>query len=725
MKIRKRNGLLVELDSSKIKNAIKKAMVEVGEVCENNLELCTKIVSEMCYDNIEVETIQDNVVKTLLGLGLSNVANQYISYRAIQSYKREMSLKRLYDKMGDIVEFGDDENSNKNYKLPSVKRDTIAGEYFRNKLFEVLPSEIAQAHKNKAIHWHDSDVDPKLTNCCLFNIYDMLKNGTRVTNADIEQPNSVGTAMNVAMQIMASISASQYGGVSLPNFNEVFAEYAKKNFVKNFLEFYEFMYSSKYDDVLDIDSSNHELENRYNKIYNKAKAKTKKEIYDACQLFEYQTNSILGSASQTPFSTITFNIPTSWESEEIISSYLEVRMKGLGKKGTIAIFPKLSMIVVDGYNLKEGDKYYWLLEKASKCIAKTYYPDILNYSKEDYDSGKYYARMGCRSRVNHDYKDCGIYQQYSRFNYGVVTLNLPQIALKSLEKEDKINEFFKELNSFGYDIIKKSLEQRYNFVSKLKAKESPILFQYGGIARLNPDDTIESLLKTDRASVSYGYIGIDDCVRILTNDEENISTEKGHSLGLEIMRTLCNQVKTMKEETGLPISLYGTPAEASIYSLWKADFENFKDIMPEWLIKREYYTNSFHYSSELPIESFNKIEVESEFTKMSNGGNISYVENSGKILNNKAIIELIQYANKCGTEYFAINTISDVCYKCGYTGEIKYHEESSSYECPHCGNKDGREMKVQRRSCGYISNYNITHAVKGRMKEIKNRAKHL
>lgn len=559
MKIRKRNGKMVEFDGSKIENAIRKAMNEVGVMSEENLNMCCKIVSEMCYDGIDVESIQDNVVKTLLGLGLSDVANHYISYRAVQSYKREMALKRLYDKMGDIIEFGDNENSNKNYKLPSVKRDTVAGEYFRNKLFEILPKNIADAHRNKAIHWHDSDVDPKLSNCCLFNIEDMLRNGTRVTNADIEQPNSVGTAMNVAMQIMASISASQYGGVSLPNFNEVFSEYAKKNFTKNFLEFYEFMYGCNYEDDLEIDSSNSVLEEKYKRVFDKTKSKTKKDIYDACQLFEYQTNSILGSASQTPFSTITFNIPTSWESEEIISSYLDVRMKGLGKKGTIAIFPKLSMIVVDGYNLKEGDKYYWLLEKASKCIAKTYYPDILNYSKEDYDSGRYFARMGCRSRVNHDYKENGKYQQYSRFNYGVVTLNLPQIALKSLREENCIDAFFRELNTFGYNIIKESLEQRYKFVSKLQAKEAPILFQHGGIARLNPEDTIERLLKTDKASVSYGYIGIDDCVRILSNDEENISTEKGHQLGIKIMNTLCDQVRKMKEETGLPISLYGTP----------------------------------------------------------------------------------------------------------------------------------------------------------------------
>lgn len=431
---------------------------------------------------------------------------------------------------------------------------------------------------------------------------------------------------------------------------------------------------------------------------------------------------------QTPFSTITFNVPTSWESEQIISSYLDVRMKGLGGKGVTAIFPKLSMIVVDGYNLKETDPYYWLLEKASKCIAKTYYPDILNYSKEEYDNGIYYARMGCRSRVNHEYQENGKYQQYGRFNYGVVTLNIPQIALKTLRKSnkesDRMTEFFNILNTFGYDIMKKSLLQRYEFVKNLKAKEAPILFQYGGIARLHPEETIEPFLKSDKASVSYGFLGIDDCVRILTDDKENISTKLGRTLGLRIMQEIRKQADEIKKETGLPVSVYGTPAEASIYNLWKEDRKNFDDVMPQWLKDREYYTNSFHFSSELPIDSFDKIELESKFIPYCNGGNISYVENSGKAINNLAIIELIQYAYKCGTQYFAINTITDVCYKCGYTGEITYDEKTASYKCPHCGNTDGREMKVQRRSCGYISNYNITHGVKGRMKEIHNRAKH-
>lgn len=313
MKIQKRNGKIVDYDGSKIIGAVNKAIAEVGSTDNNISTIVEEIVKLHCKDMITVEEIQDLVVKTLLGLGVHDIANHYISYRAIRSHERKITLENLYNRMTDIVEFGDDENSNKNYKLPSVKRDTIAGEYFRSKLFDLLPKHIAYAHKTKAIHWHDSDVDVKLTNCSLINIEDMLKNGTRITNADIETPKSVGTAMNIAMQIMASVSASQYGGVSLPNFNEVFAEYAKKNFAKNFVKAYNanqgllegtdsYIGKDTFEQLtrLKIESSNESLEKAFPTAYAIAKQWTKKEIYDACQLFEYQTNSILGSASQTP-----------------------------------------------------------------------------------------------------------------------------------------------------------------------------------------------------------------------------------------------------------------------------------------------------------------------------------------------------------------------------------------------------------------------------------------
>lgn len=310
--------------------------------------------------------------------------------------------------------------------------------------------------------------------------------------------------------------------------------------------------------------------------------------------------------------------------------------------------------------------------------------------------------MACRSRVNHDYKDNGKYQHFGRFNFGVVTLNLPHIALQSLknDRENCIEEFFKILNTQGYDIIKKGVLKRYENVRKLKAKKAPILFQYGAIARLQPEETVEKLLKSDKASVSYGFLGIEDCVRILTNNKENITTEKGKELGLKIAQTIYNQSLKMKEETGLPVSVYGTPAEASIHTLFQKDLKIFKDVMPEWLLKREYYTNSFHFSSELPIDAFDKIDTEAQFIKYCNGGNIMYVENSGKIINNQAIIELIKYAHDKGIEYFAVNTVSDVCFECGYTGEISYDVNTAKYKCPHCGNEDGMRMKIQRRSCG-------------------------
>lgn len=721
MYIVKRDGRKVDFDPTKIAKAIEKAASQVGETVDENVieRIAAKVKSGM-----SVEKIQDLVVRGLINTKFKNVGIAYIEHRSIRNYERLKAAEGILKRMGDIVDFGDNENSNKNYQLPSVIRDTIAGEYFRNKIFKMLNPIVAKAHRDKAIHWHDSDVDPKLTNCCIFDIKDMLENGTRVTNADIEQPKSVGVAMNVAMQIMASISASQYGGVSLPEFNEVFAEYAKMNFKKNFLDYCDLLHSKEPTLNLDfrISSDNKELEDKYPRVFKKAKEKTKKDIYDACQTFEYQTNSILGSASQTPFSTITFSIPTSWESETIMDSYLDVRMKGLGERGIIAIFPKISMIVVDGYNLRKDDPYYYLREKASKCIAKTYYPDVLNYSKEEYDAGRYYARMGCRSRVNHEYVENGSPVRMGRFNYGVVTNNLVHYALQSNGDFDK---FIDLIQGKSREIMKLALMERYRFVSQLKAKEAPILFQYGGISRLEPEETIAPLLKTDKASVSYGFIGVDDCVRVLTGNKENISTELGFNLGMEIMKTISNEAKILKEETGLPVSLYGTPAEAGIHTMFQRDLELFGDVMPNWLKDRGYYTNSFHFSSELPIDAFDKIDIEAQLLQYSNGGNISYVENSGKVQNSEAIMELMEYAYDAGTQYFAVNTVSDVCYKCGFVGEIEYNEDTANYKCPHCGNTDGRDMKVQRRSCGYISNYNITHAVKGRMKEIKNRFKHV
>lgn len=505
-------------------------------------------------------------------------------------------------------------------------------------------------------------------------------------------------------------------GTSIADFNELLAVYAKKNFRKNFIDAIEFYnvlekdYETTEEAVIELEklcgeisSDNEKLEKGNPDVFAWVKKKTDKDIYDACQTFEYQTNSLTNS-NQTPFVTITMTIPTSWESERVILNYFKVRQGGLtDNKGhkTIAIFPKISMFVVDGQNLKEGDKYYYILKEASKCIANTYYPDLLLYSKEDYENGTMYARMGCRSRVNHEFKtQDGKYAKYGRANFGVITLNLPHLCLETLKENGDIETLLSKINNASNILMKDAFMFRFNQVKTLKPKEVPILFMAGGLARLNENDNIEPLLRSDKFSLSYGYLGIDDCVRLLTDNKENISTDKGYELGMKIMNCLVENVEKLKNDLNLPISLYSTPSEASIGTFFEKDKEQFGDIMPEWLLKREYYTNSFHFSSELPIDPFDKIQIESKFTQLANGGNISYVENGGKVYNTKAIIELIQHAYKCGTQYFAINTISDVCFKCGYTGEMNYDVNKHQYTCPNCGNTDGTQMKVQRRSCG-------------------------
>lgn len=712
MQIVKRNGEKQEFKVEKIERVISKALNETKE--NGNAKELSEIVFKAIRDGMTVEQIQDLVFDTLVKNNLIITAREFERYRTRRTVLREQKLEKTYADMDRILKQGSDENSNKDSQLLNVKRDLVAGEFYRNRLLQILPKNVSEAHSKKVIHIHDSDFDTRSTNCCIPNVQDMLANGFKNSNAYIGTPKSVQVASTVLMQIVFSVSNSQYGGTSLADFNELLGEYAKKNFRKNFIEVYRLLHnisSASLDETIfnlenlygDIDSGNVRLEKMYEREFEETKKKTDKEIYDACQTFEYQCNS-LQNANQVPFVTITMSIPTSWESERVISNYFKVRQKGLtdGKHTTIAVFPKISMFVVDGYNLKEGDKYYYLLKEASKCIASTYYPDLLLVSKEDYDNDKYFARMGCRSRVNHEYKENGKYAKYGRANFGVVTLNLPHLCLETLKENGNIDILLDKINKVSNTTMRDAFQFRFNQVKTLKPKEVPILFMNGGLARLKANDNIESLLRSDKFSLSFGYLGIDDCVRMLTDNKENISTKIGYDIGIKIMNCLVDNVNKLKKEMNLPISLYSTPSEASIGTFFEKDKEQFADVMPDWLLKREYYTNSFHFSSELPIDPFDKIRVESKFTQLANGGNISYVENGGKIHNYKAIIELIQYAYECGTQYFAINTISDICYKCGYVGEMNYDLEKHQYYCPNCNNTDGTQMKVQRRSCGLI-----------------------
>ena len=718
MQVIKRDGRKVEFDSSKIESAIKKAFIESNEEYDHNLAL--KSISRI-DDSMTVEQIQDIVVKVLQSSKFKKTAECYIKYR----YKRELDRKGFSDldnRFREIIFNGDDENANKPSHLLNVKRDLIAGEYFRYRTEQILPKELLEAHKSKLIHFHDADFlgDVRVTNCCIFDLEDMLKNGTRVNNADIGEPNSIGVACTVTTQIIANIAFQQYGGISVPNFNEIMSYYAKKDFEREYkyiCDILEIPYPETIGSGILYD------EKKYEDIKNKTKLKISKLIENACQTVEYQLNSI-SSASQTPFSTLTFNIPTSWESEQIILKYFKVRRDGLGfKEKRVAIFPKLSMFVVDGYNLKESDPYFNILEDASKTIAKCFYPDVLHYSMENYNKNKYYVRMGCRSKVNQDFVDNnGNTVQSKRFNWGVHTLNLGQVALKSLREGGTKEAFYKNLNE-SFALMEKAILFRFEHMRYMKAGESPILFMYGGLARLDKDDTIEHLLRSDISSVSFGYMGIDDATRILLG--KTIKDSEGREFGLELMEYMFEYTKMLKTRLKLPISVYPSPIESLIYKAFKEDFKNYSDVMPDWLKDRGYYTNSYHYSSELPISAFEKLAIESEYVKFNNGANINYSE-MGLVKNNpKTIIELIQYANELGIEYQGFNVRNDKCFECGHEGEMTYSLENNNYTCPSCGNSNQTKLSVISRLCGYLGNLEERKSVKGRMAEIKNRSIHI
>lgn len=772
MNVIKRDGTIVPFDKNKIFMAVDKAVASFDntENFKNIKNVLSIIIDNIVKEDkdISVEEIQDRIVTSLMKYPeYDKLVLKYERYRTLRTNERE--INKMLKEINEIITVGSTENANKNSEKPNVKRCLTAGEVSKyiacNK---IIPLDIVMAHINKIMHWHDLDfmLSP-MTNCSILNISDMLENGTCINNAHIVQPNSLEVASNITAQIVADVANSQYGGISIHALNKVWSKYAKKTFAKialkylasdymsledlealshyqdylddNFFEMsvdeithYESTLSNLYKVVLnivnnkfgmnltinDLDYHNETFKSRFKKVFIMTKLETEKAIYDACQSYEYQMNT-LSSASQTPFSTISFDVPKDWYSECIIKSYLKVRMSGIDNAtGKIAIFPKINMFVVDGYNLKEGDPYYDILKLTAKCISKSFYPDILHVSKENYELGNYYTRMGCRSRVSHEKID-GEYRQEGRFNMGVHSLNLTQPALLAKDIED----YFRLLKERSA-ILQKSMVARYDYVKNMKASSAPILFMYGGIARLKADETIEKLLKTAYASISYGYVGISDAVNILLGENAYEETKEGKELGIRIIEFMSAECDRIKQETGLPVSLYGTPAESLIHNFFVADKRQYADLMPKWLLDKEYYENSYHFRSSHQTDAFSKLEFESDFVPYSKGGNIVYSEIPTAKNNAQAIIDLIQYAHSLGTiEYQGFNVGADECLVCGYTGEIRLKD--NMYTCPQCGNNDKYKLIVIKRLCGYLAEANYRRSSRGRDKEVNGRVNHL
>ena len=723
----KRDGRKVKFNENKITNAIFKATKAIGEPNKNIAENCAQLVTEELENRYnddefpEVEEIQDLIESTLIQQGYEELSKEYITYRYKRSLIREINttdqtIKELLE--GDN-EYWNNENSNKDAKAVTVLRDYIAGvtstDVSRRFL---LPQDIVEAHDRGIIHFHDMDYFAQpISNCELINLEDMLQNGTVVNGVMIEKPHKFITACTIATQIILGVSSATYGGATITlthlapfvrdSYNKYLEKYLKWNIDEE--EAKEF-----------------------------AKEDTRKEVEAGVQTFNYQVNSMTNTNGQAPFLSVCMYLGETEEYKEelamIIEEFLKQRILGFkNKKGVYVTpaFPKL-LYVLEKDNITEDSKYWYLTELAAKCTAKRMVPDyisekvMLENKINQYGNGDCYPCMGCRSFLTPwttkgnpsnalNYKE-GKGKYYGRFNQGVVTINLPDVGLSA---DGNMKRFWKILDQ-RLELCHKALQCRHERLKTVTAKRAPLLWQYGALARLDKDETIEKLLVDNYSTLSLGYAGLYECVKAMTGKSHTDSEVKGFAL--EIMQHLNDKCNEWKEKESIGYSLYGTPIESTTYKFAKCLKQRFGD---DVFIKldgkdRNYITNSYHVPVFEEIDAFEKLKLESDFQRLSPGGAISYIETPNLQNNIEAVIQVIKFIYD-NIMYAELNTKSDYCQKCGYDGEILLDDNLEWY-CPNCGNRDHDTLNVARRTCGYIGS-NFWN--KGRTQEIKERVLHL
>ena len=736
MKIVKRDGTIVDYNSEKISTAIGKANNEVKPKERATKEQINDIITyveSLGKKRMLVEDIQDIIEEKLMEFGKYALAKEYITYR----YKRDLvrksnttdqTIKELLE--GDS-EYWNNENSNKDAKAVTVLRDYIAGvtstDITRRFL---LPEDVVKAHDEGIIHFHDADYFAQpIHNCELINLEDMLQNGTNINGVMIEKPHKFITACTIATQIILGVSSSSYGGatVSLTHL----APFVRDSYNRYYEEV-----SKEFESMHILgDLSNEEYENKIKEI---AMQRTRKEVEAGVQTFNYQVNSMTNTNGQAPFLSVCMYLGETEEYKEelamIIEEFLKQRILGFkNKKGVYVTpaFPKL-LYVLEEDNIHKDSKYWYLTELAAKCTAKRLVPDYISEKvmKENkinqYGDGDCYPCMGCRSFLTPwtvegnpsnalNYKE-GKGKYYGRFNQGVVTINLPDVGL-SANKD--MNKFWKILDE-RLDICHKALQCRHNRLKNVQAKRAPLLWQYGALARLDKDDTIEPLLLNNYSTLSLGYAGLYECVKAMTGKSH--TDPEGKEFGLKIMQHLNDKCAEWKQAESIGYSLYGTPIESTTYKFAKCLKQRFGEDVFEKLDgkDRNYITNSYHVPVFEEIDAFEKLSIESEFQRLSPGGAISYVETPNLQNNIESVLEVMKFIYD-NIMYAELNTKSDYCQKCGYDGEILIDENLEWY-CPNCGNRDHDTLNVARRTCGYIGS-NFWN--KGRTQEIKERVLHL
>ena len=703
----KRDASLVAFDSNKIKEAILKAMnfgsgIVYEDIAEEIAGYSEDILSKRYGEEISIYDIESFVFNELIRHKQNETARAYENYRTIREQKREENTtdESIFQLINNTNKEVLEENSNKNGTLISTQRDLMAGEISKDiARRRLIPTHLLQAHDEGAIHIHDMDymAQPNF-NCCLINLEDMLDNGTVINEKMVESPKSFQTACTVATQIISQVASNQYGGQSITI--KHLAPYLRRTYDKYFDYFLK-------EQKLDVETSQ--------KL---AEGMKLRELKSGVQTINYQLNTLMTTNGQSPFITIYLEVEVGHKYEEemalICEEIIKQRIDGMKnyKGQTISpAFPKL-VYLLDEDNCFEGGKYDYITELAAYCTAKRLVPDYQSKKIMESNYGEAFPPMGCRSHLSQWVDENGKYKWYGRFNQGVVTLNLGQIGIIA---NGDIDLFWKLMDR-RTELCKEALLMRHNLLKGTKASVSPIHWQYGAIARLNRNDTIDKYLMNGYSTLSLGYLGMYECVMAMFGVSH---TDKvGKEFALEIMDSLNKKCFEWKAETNLGFSLYGTPAESTVYRFARIDRERFGEI--KGVTDKKYYTNSFHVSITEPIDAFSKLDFEAEFQSLSLGGVISYVEVPDLSRNIKAVKELINYMYH-NIQYAEINSKPDVCYKCGFTGEIQCDENLEWY-CPSCGNRDKNEMNVVRRSCGYIGTnfWNL-----GRTAEIRERVNHL
>lgn len=709
MKVIKRDGRHVDFDEQKINEALIKAEKKIHgslsplayEKIQMIADLVVQEIKSRFAENVKIYEIQNIVEHILLEKNEYELAEEYINYRTKRDFARSkatdinFSIEKLINKDQTVV----NENANKDSNVFNTQRDLTAGIVGKSIGLKMLPPHIANAHQKGDIHYHDLDYHPytPMTNCCLIDFKGMLNNGFKIGNAEVESPKSIQTATAQISQIIANVASSQYGGCSADRTDELLAPFAELNYKKHLKDAEEW-----------IDSP--ERQKEY------AKAKTKKDIFDAMQSLEYEINTLFTSNGQTPFTSLGFGLGENWFEREIQKAILQIRINGLGSEKRTAIFPKLIFTLKKGGNLNPEDPNYDIKQLALECATKRMYPDILNYDKIVELTGSFKVPMGCRSFLQGWKDENGQEVNVGRMNLGVVTLNLPRIAIESKGDQNK----FWQLLSDRLEIMKDALLYRVERCKEAIPANAPILYMYGAFGkRLSRTDSVNELFKNRRATVSLGYIGLYEVASAFFGGEWETNPE-AKAFTLDIVKELKANADAWGDEYGYHFSVYSTPSESLTDRFCRLDTEKFGII--ENITDKEYYTNSFHYDVRKNPTPFEKLEFEKDYPKYCSGGFIHYCEYPMLQQNPKALEAVWDFAyDKIG--YLGTNTPIDHCYQCGFEGDFKPTERG--FECPECGNHDPKTCDVVKRTCGYLGNPQARPMVHGRHKEISSRVKHM